>query len=99
MTIRAPGTAPNPPALEASPPQTAQAVAFPEPVIQSPLGAVLAGTVGGDIIIVSAQALALLRAGLSVRAFIIRGIETMRRVVRLSATRLLIFEYGFYRVS
>ena len=49
-----------------------------------------------DAITLSAQATALVRAGLAMRAFVMSGWESMRRVVALSNGRSLVFENGLY---
>jgi len=76
-------------------PHNAPAVAV---LVQTPLGSVVAGTLNGDVIIVSAQALAFLRAGLFLRAFVLRGIVKLRQTVALAAGQSLVVEYGMYRV-
>jgi hypothetical protein len=62
-------------------------------------GVILAGTLGGDVIIVSPRALAIVRAGIAVRAFVIRGLETLRRTIALGEGRTLVLEYGIYRAA
>lgn len=93
MTVGASGSAPELGALEAARPTHAIAV-----LVQTPHGSVVGGTLNGDVIIVSAQALGLLRAGALVRAFIVRGLDSVRRTVALAASRQLIVEYGIYRL-
>jgi hypothetical protein len=83
---------------EAAPLERAQATAPLAVLLQTPLGAVVGGTLNGDVIIVSAQALAILRAGAFVRAFVLRGIESMRRTVAIAAAQICVLEYGIYRV-
>ena len=78
--------------------ERAQAAAPLAVLLQTPLGAVVGGTVNGDVIIVSAQALAILRAGAFVRAFVLRGIESMRRTVAIAAAQICVLESGIYRV-
>jgi hypothetical protein len=60
-------------------------------------GIVLGGSLNGDVIIASSQALAIVKAGLFVRAFVIAGIETMKRTIALGGGRRLSLEYGVYR--
>ncbi|MDQ6780789.1 MAG: hypothetical protein M3Z37_06515 [Candidatus Eremiobacteraeota bacterium] len=93
VTVGVSGGAPEVANLEAAQPARAIAV-----LVQTPLGALVGGTLNGDMIIVSAQALGLLRAGAFVRAFIVRGLESVRRSVSLAASRQLILEHGIYRV-
>ena len=93
MTITASGTAPDIGALER--PQSAAPIAV---LVQTPLGAVVGGTLQGDVLILSAQALALLRARAFVRALVLVGLESMRRLVALANGRRLILEYGIYRL-
>lgn len=93
MTIRAPAT-PDIPALEAAAPSPAGVVA--------PLGMagiVVGGTPSGDVIVMSRQALAILRAARPIVAFIISGLETMRQTIVLGAGRALRLESGIYRLA
>jgi hypothetical protein len=60
-------------------------------------GVVLGGSLNGDVIIASAQALAIVKAGLLVRAFVVSGIELMKRTISLGGGRRISLEYGVYR--
>ncbi len=91
MTIRA-GSAPPSAALEATTSTSASAAVQPFSVI------VVTGTPNGDAVFMSAQALAIIRAGNLARALIIQGLETLRRTVALSAHRMLKIEHGIYQV-
>jgi hypothetical protein len=93
VTIRAPAT-PDVPALEAAPPAATAAVAT-----QALAGVVVGGTPSGDVIVMSRQALALLRAARPIVAFIINGMETMRQTIALGAGRTLRLESGIYRLA
>ena len=91
MTIRASGT-----------PESAAIVPTPSPpgpltATHSLSGVILGGSPGGDVIIVSARALAIVRAGLAVRAFVINGFEALCRTVTIGAGFKLRLEYGIYR--
>ncbi|MDQ6767534.1 MAG: hypothetical protein M3Z41_06955 [Candidatus Eremiobacteraeota bacterium] len=92
MTVRAPGT-PEIPALEvaAGRPITPSAIA-------ASFGVVVGGTPNGDVIVVSQRALAMIRAGLAVRALVIAGLETLRRTVALGANRTLRLESGIFQL-
>lgn len=50
-----------------------------------------------DVITLGLRAVALLRAGLAVRAFVMNGIEHVRRSVTLASGRILVLENGLYR--
>lgn len=50
-----------------------------------------------DAITLSAQAAALVRAGLAVRAYVMAGWEHVRRIVTLSNGRAILFENGLYK--
>ena len=92
MTIRASG-APEVPALEPA------AVASSSPAaIHASFGVVVGGTPSGDVIVMSHRALAIMRAERLVRAFVIAGLETLRRTVTLGAGRTLRLEHGIYQV-
>ena len=92
MTIRA-SAAPEIPALEPAP------LAPPSPPpIHASFGVVVGGTPSGDVIVMSHRALAIVRAERPVRAFVIAGLETLRRTVALGAGRTLRLEHGIYRV-
>ena len=93
MTIRAPAT-PDIPALEAAAPSPAGAIA---PLATA--GIVVGGTPSGDVIVMSRQALAILRAAQPIVAFIIKGLETMRQTIALGAGRSLRLESGIYRLA
>jgi hypothetical protein len=60
-------------------------------------GVVLAGSLNGDVIIASAEALAIVKAGLLVRALVIAGMEMIKRTVAIGAGRKLQLEFGIYR--
>lgn len=92
MTVRASG-APEVPVLEPAPlaPSTPAAT-------HASFGVVVGGTPSGDVIVMSHRALAIMRAERLVRAFIIAGLETLRRTVALSAGRTLRLEHGIYQV-
>jgi len=92
MTIRASG-APEVPALEPAP-QTPSSPA----AVHASFGVVVGGTPSGDVIVMSHRALAIMRAERIVRAFVIAGLETLRRTVALGAGRTLRLEYGIYQV-
>jgi len=82
---------------------TAQALqpAAPEPIsviVQTPLGSVVGGSLQGDVLIVSLQALALLRARAFVRAFVARGLDAVRRTISLLSGDQLVLEFGIYSV-
>lgn len=51
-----------------------------------------------DAITLSAQAAALVRAGLAVRAYVMAGWEHVRRLVTLSNGQSVVFEHGLYSV-
>ncbi len=91
MTIGASGT-PEPAAIVQSAPTTGP-LAEAHPLA----GVIVGGFPGGDVIIVSTRALALVRAGLAVRAFVIHGLEGLRRTIAIGAGRTLCLEYGIYR--
>lgn len=93
MTIRGPGT-PDVAPLEAAPlaPSAAGATL-------AMAGVVVEGTPSGDVIVMSRQALAILRAALPVAAFIINGLETLRQTIALGAGRTLRMESGIYRLA
>lgn len=59
---------------------------------------VLGGSLNGDVIIASQEALALVRAGKLARAFVIAGLETLRRIVPLHGGRSLSVDFGIYRL-
>jgi hypothetical protein len=59
-------------------------------------GVVLGGSLAGDVIIASPEALAIVRAGRLVRAFVLAGIETVRRSIRIGH-RIAHLEFGVYR--
>ena len=92
MTIRA-SAAPEVPALEPAP----LAPSSP-PSIHASFGVVVGGTPSGDVIVMSHRALAIVRAEGLVRAFVIAGLETLRRTVALGAGRTLRLEHGIYQV-
>ena len=91
MTVRAAAT-PELLALEsasgASSPQTTPAL----------FGIVIGGSPNGDVVIISQRALAIVRAGQFVRAFVIAGLESLRRTVVLGANRTLRLENGIYQL-
>jgi hypothetical protein len=92
MTTTAPGL-PEVPALEPAPPASS-----PTPSAHASLGVVVAGTPSGDVILLSHRALAIIRAGQLLRAFVIVGLETLRRTVVLGAGRTLRLQHGIYQV-
>jgi hypothetical protein len=93
MTVRTSGTpevwGPDPAPLA----QSASAAAFTAACI------VVGGTPNGDVIVMSQRALAIVRAGQLVRAFVIAGLETLRRTVTLGATRAVRLENGIYQLA
>lgn len=92
MTVRASG-APEIPALEPAPlTQTA-------PAFHASFGVVVGGTPNGDVIVMSHRALAIVRAGQLVRAFVMAGLETLRRTVTISASRSLRLQNGIYQAA
>lgn len=91
MTVRASGTAQ--PGAPASPTGTAAG-----PELRTLSGIVLGGSLNGDVIIASTEALAIVKAGLLVRAFVIAGMELMKRTVAAGGGRTIRLEFGFYRV-
>jgi hypothetical protein len=89
VTVRATGT---PPIAELAP------AAVGTPVeLRTVWGVVLGGSLSGDVIIASPEALALVRAGRFVRALVFAGIEALRRTVPVGGGRLLCLESGIYR--
>ncbi|HXN09216.1 MAG TPA: hypothetical protein VN860_06105 [Candidatus Acidoferrales bacterium] len=92
MTIRA-SSAPEVPALEPA----SHAPSTP-PAMHASFGVVVGGTLSGDVIVLSHRALAIVRAERLVRAFVIAGLETLRRTVALSMDRTLRLEYGIYQL-
>jgi urease gamma subunit len=58
----------------------------------------LSGTLNGDAIIASAEALAIVRAGRLVSALVIAGLETLKRTVVMAGGRKLALEFGIYRI-
>ncbi len=91
MTIRAPSTPP------AAAPLAAPA-AGEAPAAHPSSGVVVGGTPSGDVIVMSRRALAILRAGQLVRAFVIAGLETIRRRVALGTGRTVLLEHGIYQL-
>jgi hypothetical protein len=92
MTIRA-SSASEVPALEPAP------LAPPTPAaLHASFGVVVGGTPNGDVIVLSHRALAIVRAGRLVRAFVIAGLETLRRTVALGTGRTLRLEHGIYQL-
>ena len=91
MTIRA-SSAPEVPALEPA----SHAPSSP-PAMHASFGVVV-GTLSGDVIVLSHRALAIVRAERLVRAFVVAGLETLRRTVALSTGRTLRLEYGIYQL-
>jgi uncharacterized SAM-binding protein YcdF (DUF218 family) len=91
VTLRA-----SPAALTAQPADTAAGASVVE--LRTPWGVVLGGSLHGDVVIASTQALALVKAGLLVRAFVIAGLATMTKTVTLGGGRTLILENGIYRI-
>lgn len=90
MTVRAPRT----PQLaipaeigSSAPPREARSVS----------GVVIGGSLSGDVVIASQEALAIVKAGFLVRAFVIAGLEKVVRSVALGGGRTLRLESGFYR--
>ena len=61
-------------------------------------GVIVGGTPDGDAIVVSQRALALLRAGLAVRAFVIAGLESLRRTISLGGSARLRLRHGIYQL-
>ena len=92
MTVHASVT-PQVPALE-----SARVTQSAPATVHAPFGVIIGGTPNGDVIVMSQRALAIVRAGLIVRAFVIAGLETLRRTVVLGANRSLRLENGLYQV-
>ncbi len=90
MTVRASGTA------ELSGPAPAAGTS-PAVELRTVGGVVLGGSLSGDVIIASSEALAIVRAGLLVRAFLIAGMELMRQTVVVGGGRAIRLEFGVYR--
>ena len=90
MTVRASG-APEVPALEPAP------LAQITPATHASFGVVVGGTPSGDVIVMSHRALAIVRAGQLMRAFVMSGLETLRRTITLGAGRSLRLENGIYQ--
>lgn len=91
MTIRASGT------KEPAPPERAPAAVAPSAVTHLHSGVIVGGTLNGDVIVMSSQALAIVKAGRLVRAFVISGLEMLRRTLAIGAGLTLSLEYGIYR--
>jgi hypothetical protein len=93
MTIRATAT-------PAAPVGGTAALARTPGIAELPVatGVILGGTLQGDVVIVSYEALALLRAGLAVRAFIVRGIEKVVRTISIGGGRVVGLAFGVYAV-
>lgn len=89
MTVRAPGT----PALTAPAPAGTSSAAE----LQTVSGVVLGGSLCGDVIIASAEALAIVRAGLLVRAFVIAGMDLITKTVAVGGGRAIRLAFGVYR--
>jgi len=93
MTVGASGTANEITALESA--HNTPAI----PILnQTALGVVVAGTLNGDVIILSPQALAIVWAGVFVHALVLRGLESVRKTLALSGARTVVLDYGIYRV-
>jgi hypothetical protein len=60
-------------------------------------GVILGGSLNGDVIIASPEALAIVKAGLLVRAFVIAGMEMIKRTVAIGNGRKIALEFGVYR--
>jgi hypothetical protein len=69
------------------------------PELHTPWGIVVCGSLHGDVVMASAEALAIVKAGLLVRALVIAGLEKLKRSVALGGGRMLTLEYGVYRVT
>jgi len=91
VTVRASGT-PQAAALAAAP----GAVEAQAPHPSS--GVVVGGTPSGDVIVMSQRALSIMQAGQLVRAFVIAGLETIRRSIVLGSNRTLLLEHGIYQL-
>ena len=52
-----------------------------------------------DAITLSAQAAALVRAGLAVRAYVMAGWEHVRRLITLPNGQAVVFEHGLYCIT
>ena len=91
MTVRASGP-PHAAALAAA--QGAEQAQAPLPLA----GVVVGGTPSGDVIVMSQRALSIMQAGRRVRAFVIAGLETIRRSIVLGANRTLLLEHGIYQL-
>jgi len=89
MTVRASGTA----ALTAPAPAGTTSTAE----LKTVSGVVLGGSLSGDVVIASAEALAIVRAGLLVRAFVIAGIELITKTVAVGGGRSIRLAFGVYR--
>jgi len=92
VTIRATGTAQVvEPLVPASAPAT--------PELRTIWGVVLGGSLSGDVIIVSPEAMAIVKAGKLVRALLIAGMETVRRALAAGDGRTIRLEYGVYSTT
>ncbi len=90
--MRTPGAAQTP-APEAAP------AAAPPASLPAPSDIIVGGTPAGDVIVMSPRALALVRAGLLVKAFVIAGLASLRRTIALGGNRMLRLEYGIYQLA
>lgn len=90
MTVRAPGT------TQLAGPAPAGGTA-PPAELKTVCGVVLGGSLNGDVIIASPEALAIVRAGLLVRAFVIAGMELIKQTVAVGGGREIRLEFGVYR--
>jgi hypothetical protein len=88
--VRAFGT-PEPLAPEAAVSSAASHVRMAE-------GVIIGGTPAGDVVVVSQRALALVRAGSLVKAYIKTNLAALRRTVRLGGQRTLLLQHGVYQL-
>ncbi len=92
MTLRASVTS------QTAPLEPTAAAPAPGAASLTSLGTIVGGTPQGDVIYLSQRALAIVRAGQAVRAFVIAGLETLRRTVALGAHHTLRLDSGIYQL-
>lgn len=62
-------------------------------------GVIVAGSLNGDVIIATHEAMSIVRAGKLVRAFIIAGLESILKTATLGGGRTVKLEFGMYRAT
>ena len=67
--------------------------------LQTPWGIIICGSLHGDVVIASAEALALVKAGLLVRALVLGGLEKLKRTVSIGGGKILSLDHGIYRIT